>query len=161
MPGSKRNGDSPRIEKTHDPVSPEPVRPMVIVPGTGPLSRHSREQIASSSKPHTAVARHVNARHRHGITIDHRAGAPVKKWDWLRVETAKTVENQRSGRCLSQFLHNLGAIEQSLDSVRAVGTSLPVNESQHQAAERKVQKSDDNSPMLWSLRMARGSFTAI
>jgi hypothetical protein len=27
----------------------------------------------------------------------------VKKWDWLRAETAKTPENQRSRRCLSQF----------------------------------------------------------
>jgi hypothetical protein len=35
-------------------------------------------------------------------------GEAVKKWDWLRAETAKTVENQRARRCLSQFLHSLG-----------------------------------------------------
>jgi Rrf2 family protein len=35
-------------------------------------------------------------------------GEAVKKWDWLRVETAKTLENQRSRRCLSQFFHSLG-----------------------------------------------------
>ena len=27
----------------------------------------------------------------------------MKKWDWLRVETAKTLENRWSRRCLSQF----------------------------------------------------------
>ena len=32
----------------------------------------------------------------------------VKKWDWLRAETAKTLENQPSQGCLSQFLHSLG-----------------------------------------------------
>jgi maltooligosyltrehalose trehalohydrolase len=36
-------------------------------------------------------------------------GEAVKKWDWLRAETAKTRENQQSRRCLSQFLHSLGA----------------------------------------------------
>jgi hypothetical protein len=35
-------------------------------------------------------------------------GEAVKKWDWLRAETAKTLENQRSRRCLSQFIHSLG-----------------------------------------------------
>ena len=35
-------------------------------------------------------------------------GEAVKKWDWLRAETAKTMENQRSRRCLSQFFHSLG-----------------------------------------------------
>jgi hypothetical protein len=33
----------------------------------------------------------------------------VKKWDWLRAETAKTLENQRLRRCLSQFFHSLSA----------------------------------------------------
>ena len=33
----------------------------------------------------------------------------MKKWDWLRAETAKTLENQRSRRCLYQFFHSLGA----------------------------------------------------
>jgi hypothetical protein len=31
----------------------------------------------------------------------------VKKWDWLRAQTAKTLEKQRSRRCLSQFFHSL------------------------------------------------------
>jgi transposase len=30
-----------------------------------------------------------------------------KKWDWLRAETAKTLENQWSRRCLSQFFPSL------------------------------------------------------
>jgi hypothetical protein len=34
----------------------------------------------------------------------------VKKWDWLRAETVKTLENQRSRRCLSQFFHSLVVI---------------------------------------------------
>jgi hypothetical protein len=33
----------------------------------------------------------------------------VKKRDWLRAETAKTLENQRVRRCLSQFFHSLYA----------------------------------------------------
>jgi hypothetical protein len=33
----------------------------------------------------------------------------VKKWDWLRAETAKILENQWSRRCLSQFFHSLSA----------------------------------------------------
>jgi hypothetical protein len=36
-------------------------------------------------------------------------GEAVKKWDRLRAETAKTVENQRSRRCLYQFFHSLDA----------------------------------------------------
>jgi hypothetical protein len=36
------------------------------------------------------------------------AGEAVKKWDWLRAETAKTLENHWSRRCLSQFFHSLG-----------------------------------------------------
>ena len=35
-------------------------------------------------------------------------GEAVKKWDWLRAETAKTLEDQRSRRCLSQCFHSLG-----------------------------------------------------
>jgi hypothetical protein len=35
-------------------------------------------------------------------------GEAAKKWAWLRAETAKTLENQQSRRCLSQFLHSLG-----------------------------------------------------
>jgi hypothetical protein len=27
----------------------------------------------------------------------------VKKWDWLRAETVKTLENQQSRKCLSQY----------------------------------------------------------
>jgi hypothetical protein len=45
-------------------------------------------------------------------------GEAVKKWDWLRAETAKTLENQRSRRCLSQFFHSLGAKD---DSVSGAG----------------------------------------
>jgi hypothetical protein len=48
----------------------------------------------------------------HGNTPGWQAtsrGEAVKKWDWLRQETAKTLENQRSRRCLSQFIHSLGA----------------------------------------------------
>jgi hypothetical protein len=36
-------------------------------------------------------------------------GEAAKKWDWLRADTAKTLENQRSRRCLFQFSHSLGA----------------------------------------------------
>jgi phosphatidylethanolamine/phosphatidyl-N-methylethanolamine N-methyltransferase len=38
----------------------------------------------------------------------------VKKWDWLRAETATTLENQQSRRCLSQFFHSLGAKDDSV-----------------------------------------------
>jgi 2-amino-4-hydroxy-6-hydroxymethyldihydropteridine diphosphokinase len=37
----------------------------------------------------------------------------VEKWDWRQAETAKTLENQRSRRCLSQFFHSL--VETSAD----------------------------------------------
>jgi hypothetical protein len=37
-------------------------------------------------------------------------GEAVKKWDWLRAGMAKTLENQRSRRCLSQFIHSLGGV---------------------------------------------------
>jgi hypothetical protein len=43
----------------------------------------------------------------------------VKKWDWLRAETAKTLENRRSRRCLSQFFHSLGVTVQAVGQVRA------------------------------------------
>jgi hypothetical protein len=33
----------------------------------------------------------------------------MKKWDWLRAGTAKTLEDRWSRRCLSQFFHSLGA----------------------------------------------------
>ena len=39
---------------------------------------------------------------------------PVKKRDWLRTETAKAQEDQRSRRCLAQFLHSLGAWSRTL-----------------------------------------------
>jgi hypothetical protein len=39
----------------------------------------------------------------------------LKKWDWLRAETAKTLENRRARRCLSQFFHSLGETNTMLD----------------------------------------------
>jgi acetylornithine deacetylase/succinyl-diaminopimelate desuccinylase-like protein len=47
------------------------------------------------------------------IEIDRRTlpGEAVKKWDWLRAETAKPLENQPSRRCLSQSSHSLGEDE--------------------------------------------------
>jgi hypothetical protein len=36
----------------------------------------------------------------------------VKKWDWLRAETAKTLENVWSRRCLSQYFRSLGVKKQ-------------------------------------------------
>jgi hypothetical protein len=36
-------------------------------------------------------------------------GTAVKIWDWHRVRTQKASENRWSRRCLSQFLHSLGA----------------------------------------------------
>jgi hypothetical protein len=42
-------------------------------------------------------------------------GEAVKKWDWLRAETAKTLENQQSRRCLSQFFHSLGTLKRELE----------------------------------------------
>jgi eukaryotic-like serine/threonine-protein kinase len=42
----------------------------------------------------------------------------VEKWDWFRAETAKTLENQRSRRCLSQFFHSLVASISPVESRR-------------------------------------------
>ena len=44
-----------------------------------------------------------------GIYCRDHHGTAVKKWDWLRAVVAKTLENQRSRRCLSQFFYSLGA----------------------------------------------------
>jgi hypothetical protein len=50
---------------------------------------------------------------RHNLEPD--AFEPVKKWDWLRAEAAKTLENQRAPRCLSPFFHSLGEATKMLD----------------------------------------------
>jgi hypothetical protein len=39
-----------------------------------------------------------------------RCGEAVKKWDWLRAETTRTLGNHRSRRCLSHFFHSLGRL---------------------------------------------------
>ena len=61
----------------------------------------------------------------HAVTsvrsVEH--GEAVKKWDWLRAETAKTPENQRSRRCLSQFSHSLGELRFQVEQVNATPDS--------------------------------------
>jgi regulator of protease activity HflC (stomatin/prohibitin superfamily) len=43
--------------------------------------------------------------------LGNRRRGAAKKWDWLRAETAKTPEVQRSRRCLSQFFRSPGGDE--------------------------------------------------
>jgi hypothetical protein len=72
----------------------------------------------------------------------HRAA--VKKRDWLRAETAKTPENQRSRRCLSQFFHSLRAacrcvvVSYIVSNVAPTGT-LSVNREIEQLKTGKGQ----------------------
>jgi beta-galactosidase len=65
---------------------------------------YTQADLESATHPHQLPRRDVNT-----VFIDHQLhGEAVKKWDWLRAETANTLENQRSRRCLSQFFHSLG-----------------------------------------------------
>jgi glucose-6-phosphate isomerase len=57
--------------------------------------------------------------------VELRQGQVVKKWDWLRAETAKTLEDQQSPRCLSQFFHSFGALRPGkFGSLESAGTGI-------------------------------------
>jgi hypothetical protein len=60
-------------------------------------------------------------------------GEAVKKWDWLRAETARTLENQRSRRCLSQFSHSLGEVTVNSDEPTVYHTeeTVAIDETNH------------------------------
>jgi hypothetical protein len=63
-----------------------------------------------------------------------RCREAVKKWDWLRAETAKTLEDRRSRRCLSQFFHSLG-----VSAIRIAATAADSEQRPAAAAERAVR----------------------
>jgi hypothetical protein len=71
----------------------------------------------------------------------------VKKWDWLRAETAKTPENQRSRRCLSQFFRSLEPwrFHPCVDSGALPGLSTQVQANRSTAGINRQKKSGDRS----------------
>jgi hypothetical protein len=58
--------------------------------------------------------------------------AVVKKWDWLRAETTKTLENQRSRRCLSQFF----TASERLDGQRTFFPNMGLHFNHQQEEQR-------------------------
>jgi hypothetical protein len=91
----------------------------------------------------------------------------LKKCDWLRAETAKTLENQRARRCLSQFFHSLREATMMLDkniddkkirpaphlsAINVSANNLPANSSAIPRDPAAIRRSEFSLPLKCILR---------